>query len=283
MDRKKINILWFTNGPLEPLKKRLDLGSGGTGYWMTALLEKLNSFTDIKIIVATVYPHASVSTSINGVDYHLISQKRSRILPAFETQYIPQCLELINKIKPDIIHIHGTERFYGLLGEHISDIPIIISLQGLIDPCSEWFNTYGNISLKEIIRMETVRRFINGSSPFRGYLDMKHRSKNEIKILQSNSYFVGRTDWDKAYVASHNKHADYYSISEILRKKFYEHTWNIKDTQRHRIFISNCRGPRSGADLMLKAFAIIKKIYSDATLFIAGSNPEEKNNYQQYL
>ena len=160
---------------------------------------------------------------------------------------------------------------------------MIISMQGLIGPCSEWFNYYGNISLKEIIRMETVRRFLNGSSPFRGYLNLKQHSKKEIKILQCNSYFVGRTDWDKAYLTSHNKHASYYSIPRIIRKEFYEHTWNIEDAQRHRIFISNCRGARSGADLMLKAFAIIKKYYPDATLFIAGSNSETKNSYQQYL
>ena len=250
---------------------------------MSALLEELNAFTEIKMAVATVYPLPSTHKSIDGVDYYLISQHKNRVFPDFESKYIPQCLKLINQVKPDLIHIHGTEKFYGMLGKHISGIPIIVSMQGLIGPCSEWFNYYGNINITEIIKMETVRRFLNGSSPFRGYVKLKKRQKRETMILQLNTHFVGRTDWDRSYVAAHNRQASYCSIPRILRKEFYNHLWSLDAAQSHRIFISNCRGPRSGADLMLKAFGIIKEYYPDSTLYIAGSNSAGEDSYQRYL
>lgn len=40
------------------------------------------------------------------------------------------CL-FINKFRPDIVHIHGTEDFYGLMTSKIPN-PVVVSFQGVL-------------------------------------------------------------------------------------------------------------------------------------------------------
>ena len=279
----EMHILWFTNGPLEPLKKEIGIPAGGTGYWMTSLLEQCQAHKRFKISVATLAPYAAVHKRIGGIEYFLIPQKKHRFFPPSDNHYLQKCMALIQQIKPDIIHVHGTERFYGLLREFFPGIPFLISFQGLIGPTSEWSAYYGGINLKTVLKMETLRSFLNGSSPLRGYFRLKRQIGPEQKILRLNSYFDGRTDWDRAYLETHNPKAAYYSIPNILRDSFFNCRWDPGRIERHRIFVSNCRTARSGADLMLEAFKTIKGLYPESTLYIAGTNPKLKKGYQKYL
>ena len=279
-----MKILWFTNIPMPPLMKKLGLVSGGSGYWMYALLENLKENENLDLSVACVYPsNFDIEETIEGIDYYLIKQKKSRLFHDNELKYLKNCLDIIEKIKPDIIHIHGTERFYGLLSKHVTNIPVIISLQGLIGPYSEWFNYYGKISIRKIIGMETLRSLLNGSSPFRGLQLLRGKTKQELEIIINNYIFLGRTDWGRAYIHAHNPEAQYYCVQRIIRLEFWKKRWNLRSAQKHRIFISNCRGTRSGADVMIRAFEIVEKKYPDVMLYVAGANALARRGYHKYL
>lgn len=282
--KERLKVLWFVNAPSGPLKKYLNLNLVGTGFWIDALLKRLSELETLTLIVAVVWPYRkNISVTIDKVHYYLISQKRSRIFFNDEKRYLGCCLNLVEKIKPDIIHVHGTERFYGLLGTIIKDIPIIISMQGLIEPCSNWFNYYGRIKFRDILKLETIRNIINGSSPLIGLLRLKKQVKTEYEIIRINKFFEGRTEWDKAYLMSHKKNFVYFHIPRIIRDEFYEKRWDIGKIQKYRIFVNNCRGTRSGADLVIKAFDIVRKHYPQAELYLSGDNPNKTNKYSVYL
>ena len=103
-------------------------------------------------------------------------------------------VKVINDFKPDIIHIFGSEKSFGLVSLH-TNIPVIIHIQGILNPC---LNAYypPSISKTDII----IKNLLN---PFklinylRVYSFFKHDTCRESIILRNCKYFIGRTEWDK--------------------------------------------------------------------------------------
>jgi len=284
MKGEEYRILWFTNAPQEPLKQYLNLGSGGTGYWTNSLLKKLSRIKQLDMAVAAIYPHKeNVYVNIDGVQYYLVAQKPERLWWINERRYLSDCIRLVERVKPHLIHIYGTERSYGLLAKTFKSIPILISMQGLMDPCSEWTNYYGKLKIIDVFRMERVRSILNGSSYLMNYFRFLKRAKIESEIIKYNTNFEGRTDWDKAYLMANKGEFRYFSIPRIIREEFFSVKWKYDSSQRYRIFINNCRGPRSGADLMIGAFDVVKRFYPDSRLYIAGAKQTKGNRYASHL
>jgi hypothetical protein len=94
-----------------------------SGGWIVALLERLSRIAELETCVACVAPglaDAEIEASEN-LRFFSISQGPARRLFAFRDldnnpRYLDACLAVIHRVKPDIIHVHGTERFYGLIG-----------------------------------------------------------------------------------------------------------------------------------------------------------------------
>ncbi len=55
-------------------------------------------------------------------------------------EHLEEYLKIIRDVKPDIIHIHGTENPFGFIIKHTS-IPVVISIQGNITVCYHKFFT----------------------------------------------------------------------------------------------------------------------------------------------
>lgn len=274
----KMKILWFTNIPLpQMLGNNLDNHST-SGGWMVALLDHLTGLSDINISVACVSPDLNehyIQASEN-IQFHPIRQGSYRRVFAFKNQdndsrYLKKCIKLVREVKPDIVHVFGTERFYGLISTGVQPyIPVVISIQGLLHEYVRWRNYFGIATLRDIILMHDFAHLVRGIGPIPTYIHYRKAAKRELEILKTNRWFMGRTYWDRAHLLAINPVAQYFHVEELLRENFYRVQWSISRCSKHRIIFTNANSTNRGIETLLNAVAILKEDFLDIKLVLAG-------------
>lgn len=267
-----MRILWFVNIPL-PGHTGAEAGAFRTsGGWLVTLLEHLPRRTDLEIAVATAHPVPKVvEHRASGVDFFLVPCRKSG--GAFASvRALRHCVELVRDWRPDLVHIHGTERFYGLLSaRRMIETPTVISLQGLLGPYAEWYHYFGKSTLRDIIHMHRWLEIPAQRGQWRAYLDIRKQAKREREILQGNRFFMGRTAWDRACLRAMNPQAIYYTVGELLRQPFWDSRWHLEGCQRHRVVFTNAGHPRKGLEVLLDAIPLLKPEYPNIQVCVAGS------------
>jgi len=255
------------------------LKSGGRlinhgGGWMAALIGRMLRDTDFTFTCASFGKTRRMLTSHDERIVSIVIPERGGLLA---------CQELVKKYDPDLIHIHGTEGAYGLLSARgLLECPVVISLQGLLGPCSEWYHYFGDRSLMEIVRMHRWLEIPAMRGQWRGFIKIRKAAMREKEIISGNRFFMGRTDWDRAYLQSQNPSANYFHERRLLREAFMKKLWDINKIKRHRVIFTNAGHPRKGTEVVLDAIKVLKPIFPDIQICIAGSI-SHKNGYGRYL
>ncbi len=193
------------------------------------------------------------------------------------------CRDLINEWNPDLIHIHGTESSYGLLtARGIVNRPVVISLQGLLGPCSEWYHFFGDATLADVLRMHRWLELPAIRGLLLQFLSIQRMAQREREIIRGNRFFVGRTEWDRAYIRALNPTACYFHGGEMLREPFWQGRWDIGKVKRHRIIFTNVGHPRKGADILLRVIKLLQSQYPDIQVAFAGGI-SLRSGYGRYI
>ena len=282
-----MKILWFTNIPMPDVNHYFGKEAMGTGGWMGALLELLKAKPELKIGIVTAcsqFPDSQFQ--VDGVDYFIVKQQstqfRRSLFPVDNNPaYLSQCADIVNSFKPDLVHIHGTERFYALMmSRGMVQCPVVVSIQGIMAACSEWYRWFGKLSLIEIFAISA-----SSSIKFSGLLwelrEARQQAKRELEYFKKGKYFFGRTDWDRAYLSYFNDQARYFEVGEVLRQPFWKHQWTLDNCKKYRIIFTNIRHPRKGTELLLEAVKKLKPLYPDIQLILIGSLGN--GGYAKYL
>lgn len=251
-------------------------GTGSEGYgghWITQLAEHVASVNEIELGIVTAYPDLrEAHFSEDGVEYFVIPQP-SRY-PAFGMRAIDleKCLAAIEQFKPDLIHIHGSERFYGLIKVTSTiQVPVLISIQGLLGPFSMRRHFFGTLSLFEILKSIRLIELPVRYGLAWQYYDAWKAAKREAKMLAVADGFLGRTDWDRAHAKLHNPQAEYFQVGEIMRPAFFNRKWSLNNCERHTLIYTNAGHPCRGAENLLAAVALLRKEFPDIRLRLAGT------------
>lgn len=280
-----MRVLWFTNIPLPAVTKRLGIDAHGYGgHWMSALLGGVAGTNDISLGVATAYPALpDAKFTDEGVNYYVVGQPRRLPTSSCRDVDLNACRDIVDEFRPDIIHIHGTERFYGLLkSRKLVDVPVAVSIQGLLEPYSMYRNYFGTLSPWGIFRATRLLEVAAGLGLMHGYRDIKRGAKQEAEMLSSVDGFLGRTSWDKAHTCWRNPTATYRYVGEVLRENFSQHRWCLGKVKRHSIIFTNAGHPRRGTETLLEAVGILRNEFPDITLRLAG-RISERSGYGRHL
>ena len=181
---------------------------------------------------------------------------------------------IISGFRPDVIHINGTEFDYGAFPlESYGGVPVVVSLQGIISGCYPHY--VGGLSKSEMFGTRfTLRTLLKGDSIF-SVQDKwrKIRSNTEARTIRQHKYFIGRTEWDEAWVRYYNPSAVYFHVNETMRDQFYNVRREYKDISRHTIFCGGAAGyPLKGVHWLIRAVASLKSTYPDVRLRIAAAH-----------
>lgn len=264
-----MKILWFTNTPCNATKYlKLNNNYGG---WLISLENLLKNQNGIELNVAFFHQELVENFRFESVNYYpiynpSITRKNSFIknLKVFfnnlknnNEKLINKCLEIVNEVKPDIIHLHGTENIFGLIQKH-TKIPCIISIQGLINPIKNKF--FDDIPKSAIIKYSSLIRFIFGVSISHSYNKFEEMSIVEKEIFKSSKFITGRTSWDKTITEFLAPNAKYFHLDEVLREEFYENKWNKNSFEKTVKLISIVsRPPYKGLGTVVEVAKLLKE------------------------
>ena len=279
-----MNILWITNISF-PEASELLKGKGGIvsgGGWMVGGAEALIKQPDVKLTVASVSGDVQQLTRLEGktITYYLIpvGKGNNRV----NHDYEPYWREVRDAVKPDIVHIHGTEFSHGLAYIEACGVDnLCVSIQGLT-------SVYYRYYLAGLSRWE-IRRSVTPASMYKGTIlkgakGFKERGEFEKEILRRTHHVIGRTSWDKAHAWAINPQATYHYGGETLRSDFYTGPiWKYEQCKPHSIFVSQAIYPIKGLHKVLEAMPFILRHYPDAIVRVARVDITRSKSWKELI
>lgn len=268
-----MKILWITNTTFPEALAFLNNDSEikGSGGWLTSMAELLIEKDDIELHVASITGYVHENTLINGerIRYHLIPSINGD--NDYNKNYEEQFQRIVDLIKPDVVHIHGTEYPHSLAALRASGTDrSVVSLQGLVSIIARYNN--GGISKWLALKNITLHDIVRGGI-IRQQLKMARNGCFEVQLLKEAKFVIGRTSFDKEHVWAINPTAKYFHCDEILRPEFYiSRKWDYDKCVPHSIFLSQSAFPIKGLHKVVEALDIVIKHYPDVQLRVAGRN-----------
>jgi glycosyltransferase involved in cell wall biosynthesis len=252
----------------------------GTGWWMKATVIEMEKFENLEIGIAWASDDIREYKRFEegNIIYYLIPQhplpvrkknKLNRIwshsIRIFNlvrrhkySDELRDCVRAVNDFKPDLVHVWGTENFYGLISKMVN-VPVLVKMQGLLSVIKDDY--WGGVKWRERVSMPNEMLY---------YIDIRKRAETEIKILKQNRYFEGRTFWDHSHLREHNTSAHYYDIPEMMRPSFYESKWSIENIKKHSVYTTARSMPAKGNACLIQAISIVRQYVPDVQLRIGG-------------
>lgn len=265
-----MRVLWFTNNPMPEFSRHLGNSASVKGGWMSSLADALREEGSITLGIAScVEDQPDIQIDINGTTHYNIQLRcPTEFVSQPTVATVNRCKQIVEAFKPDVIHIHGTEKYFGLLTArgHIT-VPNVISIQGLIHVCTRYY--FGGLSFPELLRAHTLADIRYLSGLINQKLNWDKRSAIEREIITGNNLFIGRTRWDRAHLRDINPEAKYFHCDELMRPPFYGSQWCRKICRPFTIFSPTGAYPLKGIHWLLKAAAILKREFPELKIRIA--------------
>lgn len=274
-----VKVLWFeTSVPCRYQSEKVP-----TMGWQDSLENLLRNRSDIDLYIAFEYKGNGKKRNIDGVNYiplnislnwyeKTIVDKKDRWLRV--RKYLPLAIEIIKDIRPDIIHVFGTEWGFGQVARYVN-VPVVIHMQGCIMPYQNAHLPPGYSILDKILSCGwNIKRM------FDLWLRLQYEKSwvdLELSNFNDNKYYMGRTHWDKRLVELFHPGAYYYHVDEAIRPEFCSKNklWSYKDTNTFEFVTTGCGSHWKGMDVVLKTANILKKAKIDFVWKLVGRMPDD--------
>jgi len=272
-----MKVLWLCNIMLPIIAEHLGERANVFGGWLTGALSKLLTVDNMEINV--IVPSNKIFDGQVNSKLKYFSFIDDWLPDANDNDMINRFKYILETVRPDIIHVWGTEykHSYNMIDacERAGVIDkAVIDIQGLVSICAKHYNAY---LPNKIVKAKSFRDFIRGGGVESGRRDFERRGVYEEAVIKKVKHVMGRTDWDYACVKRLNPSVNYHHVNETLRDAFYNSQWQINNCERNSIFASSSSYPLKGFHIMLEAMADIIKFFPDAKLYTTGNNPLTAN------
>lgn len=290
-----MKLIWLTNILVPKLSKYICKPINNSGGWLTGTLDSISQRDDIEI---TILSPESLSTEfmegkVDNLSFYLFSDKYTKCQD-YSKSLEEYFIKILQEVKPDIIHIFGTEFIHSLTMinacEKLNLLDfVVINIQGLVSVIHDHY--YSNLPDK-VIKANTIRDFLKNDNIEQQRKKFEVRGSNEILALMKIKHVIGRTTWDKAYTTQLNPKIKYHFCNETLRNSFYSRSWDISKCEKYSIFISQAGYPIKGFHNLLQAMPKILNRFPESRIYVTGKSPMsslsltddlKKNYYQKYL
>jgi glycosyltransferase involved in cell wall biosynthesis len=278
-----MRVLWITHDVIETFYPFVKGKPSKGASWSEPLFSSLVNCDGLEMgIITPVIEGKYEKIIIENISMYSLPIKKGDNKILLKKELIKEYLKAINDFKPDIIHVHGTENNFGLLRNHLHyKIPIVCSIQGIITSCIPYITTsVANINLN---KYKSLKNWL-GNGGIESLLTWWNKSSLiEKEIFKTNTYFFGRTLWDKTQLFGLNPNALYFQGEELLRREFYNHSWDINTCERKSIFFSSGANPIKGLHVMLKAVEILKLKHPNIKVNVPLASINTKTTLRDYL
>ncbi len=267
-----MRVLWVCNRCLPVVAAELNMDAGNKEGWLAGLSERILEEKNESLMLGVCFPakkdmeHWQGGTAVQAYAFYEDTTKPEIYDEKLETRM----KEIVADFKPDIVHIFGTEFPHTLAMVKAFGQPerTLIGIQGMCTLCADAYLT----GLPDrIVKRSTLRDFLKADSIMEQQKKFYKRGMFEQKSLSLAGNVTGRTDLDREYSHKCNANVKYFFMNETLRSNFYQGSWNIKNCEKHSIFVSQGDYPIKGLHFMLQAFPAILEEYPDAKIYVAGN------------
>lgn len=265
-----MKVLWISNIVFPEAQALLTGNSNfaSSGGWMLGAADALLKQDNTELSVAAPSKMVTQVTELKGerISYFLFPLGKGNLKR--NDEYRKYWRTIHDLVRPDVVHIHGTEFSHGLayVDECGAD-NVVVSIQGLTSEIAKYYSL--GLSKSQILRNLSLGDLFRGSI-FSDVCRYKERGKVEIELIKEVHHIIGRTSFDRAHTWAINPEANYHFCNEILRDEFYTGSWSYENCQSHTIFFSQANNPLKGLHFLLRALSIVKERYPDVKLNIAG-------------
>jgi glycosyltransferase involved in cell wall biosynthesis len=229
-----VRALWFTDWQPPAVRRRLGLPAElGPQAWVDELAAGLRGRPGVELTIATPGARRFDPFDEGGVGYvdvPLVKPEagvarvawnwRHRLTPA---ETLAAAAAVVDRLRPDVVHVHGTEGGFGLLARMRPGTRLVISLQGILQAYERVY--FAGRTPGEVARLVAGAEFLKGRGVVHRYLLLRRQAARERQIMGSARWFIGRTGWDRRLLAYVNPEAGYFHCDEIMRPEFSAARW----------------------------------------------------------
>ncbi len=259
-----MRVLWFANTP--SLAEEILSNKPTSGGWIKSLDKFLQDKVDLN--VAFHYHERMESFKHGNTTYHPIHAPFSKLdlirnlyfkTRVFDTEFINDYKKIIEYVKPDILHIHGTENSFGCISTFYKK-PLLISVQGIVDL----------IYNKEINTVLLGSRF--SWDRLKSKWKYQEMAALERKYLPNFKYVISKSDWNTDVIRVVSPSAKVFRLDNVMRDTFYDLIWDVNQLFSKKVIISTTLsgGYLKGLDVIIAASTLLHKSGLDFEWRIAG-------------
>lgn len=249
-----MKVLWFS--PTPSLAEDYLNNQPTNGGWIRSLEKEIRDKVDLSIAfydynnVKQYIPEAKTSYyPIAKKNDDFLSKVRTRIFKQLESEKdLEKFKEIINKVQPDLIHIHGTELPFGLI-QHFSRIPTVISIQGILTVYEHKY--FSGLSYLDILKYSGLKSRVFFTSALSTFKYFKKKSKRERVIYRASRYLIGRTEWDRRVASVLSPASTYFHNDEVLKDDFYAGCWENKMDDTLHLFTTTGSNIYKGIETLI--------------------------------
>ena len=279
-----MKILWIVNTPIDILGEKL-YGKRANGLWMDALLADYRKHGGFELVVATT-AKVDATLRFEGEDavFYALPDNVPVLYNCERSSNKIAWDDLINKEKPDLIQVWGTEFSHGLCALKSAkkyNIPAVIYMQGYLGSIARHY--LAGITNKEIRKNITVRDFFKHDS----ILDQQSKFFASIQREKEEFALSGRiiceNDWCELSVRTVAPDIKVYRCPLSISEIFLSSEWKIENCERHSIICNASGYPLKGLHMLLNAVALLKEKYPDIKLYVPGEKLAGKQSFIWWL
>ncbi len=275
-----MKILWIVNLIPANLSSEIGVNTDVLGGWVESMAGELKKNPEIELSIACKCENGECfDETVNGVRYVSVAYTQSTPISDIENRI----REIIKDVKPDLVHIEGTEFLHALAAINVCDeqkLKSVTSMQGILDG---YYNYQcGLLQIDDLLFSK--KNFMPGLLlHLRKTRWYKKRLVHERQVIEKSQNILGRTTWDKAHSYTLNPRARYYTCNRNLRAPFYEKEWDINKIERHSIYVGNGYYALKGVHFVVEALPQLIKEYPDIKVYVAGHKPFDENDKRSFI
>lgn len=276
-----MKILWFSNYHFsnEAIKT--------TGTWLKVMGEALSKETDIELVNITKGQTKGIAfEQINGIKQYVVPAGKSYTNDLPKPQIVSQIENIIEEIQPDIIHVWGTESYWGLITKnYVHRFKVLLEIQGILSQIKQQF--YGGLTPKEIFSCTGFKEILKPKNHvlYQRYFS-KLKARNEQEIIKNHPIISVQSGWSERSILGINSKAKIFNSLIPLREEFVSASGTWTHPSSRKIFTS-AAGLHSykGLHIAFWALKILVENGVNVSLNIAGEQSKgiRQSGYKRYL